>query len=294
MGGPAVIVVDAPALHSAASEAAVVASVELLTEIEHRYSRYRQDSLVSLINRRAGTRVVTPIDDETRALLGLAQKLYNQSDGRFDVTSGVLRHAWDFREGRVVDPTRIDALLKLIGSNRIQLTPEGVLLPEPGMEIDLGALVKEYAADSVVALLRRRGIRHALVSLAGDIVTLGVDGSGTPWRLGVCDPACPERELFVIELADAAVATSGNYRRNVSYGDRQIGHLLDARTGWPVTGPASVTVLADDCITAGAIATAACLMPVADAEEWLRRAGLPWHLVDERGLARGSILATSI
>jgi thiamine biosynthesis lipoprotein len=280
MGGPATLLVDSASADRAQAELALDAAVLRLQALEARYSRYRSDSLVSIINRRAGCGAVTELDPEALALFRLAGRLWEESAGVFDITSGVLREAWDFEQRRVADLQKLEALRLKVGWARVELGDSGIYLPVAGMQVDLGGLVKEYAADSAVALLRERGQRCALVELAGDVATLGSQATGEPWRVGITDPANRQQSVRTLELDDAAVASSGSYARQLEYEGRKFSHLLSPKTGWPVEGPDSVTVLSDSCLTAGAVATVACLKPQQEAIDWLERAGLPWLLID--------------
>ena len=130
---------------------------QLVATLEQRYSRYRDDSLVSLINRRAGGPQRTKIDEETIALLGLAEALWESTGGLFDITSGPLRRAWDFRSRGPARPERIEAARDLIGWKHLEWEGPYLRLPVKGMELDFGGIVKEYAVDCVAKRLRDGG-----------------------------------------------------------------------------------------------------------------------------------------
>ena len=156
------------------------------------------------------------------------------------------------------------------------------------MEIDLGGLAKEYAADSAISLMRNLNVTSALIELAGDVATIGDSQDGTPWRVGIQDPG-GVGSLYTVQLSSAAIATSGNYARRIDHQGKRYGHLLNPRTGWPVEGPTSVSVLDSHCLTAGAVATVACLHSDEKAHEWLEHAGLPWLMVSSTGKRIGPI-----
>jgi thiamine biosynthesis lipoprotein len=192
----------------------------------------------------------------------------------------VLRKAWRFDAAKTpVDLSQLETLQKKVGWDKVERTREGIYLPIKGMEIDLGGLVKEYAADYAVRLLRDHSVTSGLIELAGDVATIGCQPSGMPWRVGIRAPK-EGGPLGGITLSNAAAATSGNYARTLRYEGRTFGHLLDPRTGWPVEGPTSVTVIGENCLSAGAVSTIACLQSPAAAVGWLSEAGLPWLMID--------------
>jgi thiamine biosynthesis lipoprotein len=153
--------------------------VSLLEAIEARYSRYRPNSIVSKINGRAGSGEFTELDGETMALLELADQLWQVSGGLFDITLGPLSQAWDFRPSGGADPTHIERALPAVGWDRVEWQDSRFHLPEYGMEIDLGGLVKEYAVDCAVRHLRASGITSGVIELAGDVGAIGSHPDGT-------------------------------------------------------------------------------------------------------------------
>ena len=288
MGGPARLVINGTPEQQLDLEAIAEQARTRLEALEARYSRYRDESIVSVINQRAGSGVLTEVDSETRALLDLAGRLWDASGGLFDITSGPLRHAWDFRADGAADPTKIESARQLVGWDKIEWQASSLHLPTPGMEIDLGGLAKEYAADSAIRLMRGLNVSSALIELAGDVATIGDSEDGTPWRVGIQNPD-GEGSLCTLQLSNAAIATSGNYARRIDYEGKQYGHLLNPKTGWPVAGPNSVSVLDSHCLTAGAVATVACLHPEEHAHAWLEHAALPWLMVSSTGIQSGPI-----
>jgi thiamine biosynthesis lipoprotein len=288
MGGPARLIINGTPEKKLEVDTAARQVRTLLEELEARYSRYRPDSIVSVINKRAGSGMFTKVDLETQALLDLAGQLWDASGGLFDITSGPLRRAWDFRADGAADPTQIESARQLVGWEKIEWRASSLHLPTPGMEIDLGGLAKEYAADSVISLMRRLNVASALIELAGDVATIGDSEDGTPWRVGIQNPD-GVGSLCTVQLSNAAVATSGNYARRVDYEGKQYGHLLNPQTGWPVEGPSSVSVLDSHCLTAGAVATVACLHSEEKARRWLEYTALPWLLVSSTGKRSGPI-----
>jgi len=238
--------------------------------IEAKFSRYRDDNIVHLINTSAGRPV--SVDEETAKLLDFAATLTRLSDGRFDITCGVLRKAWRFDGGDHVPlQSEIDALLPLIGWHRLSWHSP-VLSLQPGMQIDFGGIGKEYAVDAAVALASgiARGV-SCLVNFGGDVAVRHPRRDGRAWRVGVESADRVGAAASIISLTRGALATSGDSRRFALKDGKRYSHVLDARTGWPVANsPRSVTVAAESCTQAGTLATLALLQ--ADAAEALLRA----------------------
>jgi thiamine biosynthesis lipoprotein len=222
--------------------------------IERKFSRYRNDNIVSQINTSAGRS--TPIDDETARLLKYAAQCHALSEGQFDITSGVLRKAWNFSgEEFTPDEPLIDSLLELVGWDKTTLTETDFQL-RPGMEIDLGGIGKEYAVDRVARLLFEKRQCPLMVNFGGDIRAISPANKSIPWRVGIEDPERDNQSIGMIELVNGAVATSGVAYRFCLVDGRRLGHILDPHTGWPVEdAPRSVTVLADYCMEAGLLST---------------------------------------
>jgi thiamine biosynthesis lipoprotein len=251
--------------------------------IENKFSRYRDDSVTAAINRAAGGAPIE-VDDETAALLDFGARLYAASAGAFDLTSGVLRRAWDFRSGRVPAQEAIDALLGLIGWSRVEWDRPRLRLPLAGMEIDFGGIGKEYAADRAAGVLLQQGARHGFVNLGGDVRAIGPHPGGAPWRIAIQHPrAGADAAIGAIDIVHEAVATSGDYERFFEQDGRRYCHILDPRSGWPTTHWQCVSVCAPLAVAAGACATIAMLKPVDDALAFLRGQNVDFLAVDAGG-----------
>jgi len=281
MGSPCALHLDAESEERADPlRAEVVAEV---VRLEQKYTRYRDDSLTSRINRSAGDPAGLEVDDETAGLLDYAQTAFDASGGRFDLTSGILRRAWDFRSGRLPAQAELDALLPQVGWRLVRWRRPRLVLSKPGMQLDFGGIVKEYAADRAAELCRRRGVASALVDLGGDLAVAGPHPDGSPWRVGVRNPFGGERPLTTLAVYAGGVATSGDTERCMVVDGRRYGHLLDPRSGWPVEGPASVTALAHHCLVAGTASTVAMLRGRSAGPAWLAAEGIPHVVVDRDG-----------
>jgi len=274
------------------ARSAIDAAIAEVHRIEAKFSRYRDDSVTSAIARAAGGAPLA-VDEETHALLDYAATCHALSDGAFDITSGVLRRAWDFRRRppRLPSAAEIDALRPLIGWQRVARDGRTVRLPVPGMELDFGGIGKEYAADRAAGLLAAHGVRHALVNLGGDLRAIGSQADGRPWRIGIRPPRpAPGAPAAVasVDIADAAVATSGDYERFLEVDGVRYSHLLDARTGWPVRHWRSMSVVAPVAVAAGSCATIAMLLG-AGAPAFLHAQGVAWLGIDAAGATHGTL-----
>ena len=253
-----------------AEEIGRVAQAEAL-RIEHKYSRYRDDSELTRINSAQG-RPVT-VDAETALLLNFAQQCYELSDGLFDITSGILRRVWKFDGSeRLPEAAAVAALLPSIGFKRLSWQAPTLTLPA-GMELDLGGIGKEYAVDRVLGLLASRFDLPVLVNFGGDLCANRAP-AGQLWQVGIERPDAIENAALVLELAAGALATSGDARRFLWRDGRRYSHILNPLTGWPVAAaPRSVTVAAGTCMEAGMLATFSLLQGAA-ADEFLEAAGV--------------------
>src|SRR5450756_834850 len=205
---------------------AIIAAAEAeVRRIEARYSRYRADSELARINLIAAAGGTTEVDAETAGLIAYAKACFQSSAGAFDITSGLLRHAWDFSAGRLPEQRAIDALLPRIGLDKVTLSDGLLSFAQAGMELDFGGLGKEYAADRAAEVCGELGARHGFVDLAGAIRVIGAHADGQPWRIGIRDPR--ERAAVVAEVAlsGGALATSGDYERFIEMEGRRYCHI---------------------------------------------------------------------
>ncbi len=259
--------------------------------IERKFSRYRSFNPVHCINKSAGTPI--QVDDETARLLDYADLCHELSEGRFDITSGVLRKAWHF-DGSSHRPCEqsIDALRRHVGWHRVTWQRPGLCIPA-GAEIDLGGIGKEYAADRISLMLAEHTAAATLVNLGGDLVTRGRRRHQGRWQVaiesvddlvsGVGSDAggnAPHSPRMNLLLENGALATSGDSRRYIQYQGKRYSHLLNPLTGWPVEcAPASVTVAAPTCMEAGMMSSLAMLMgeqaeaflDAQDVQYWIQR-----------------------
>lgn len=255
--------------------------------LEAKYSRYRDDSVAADIQRSAGSLSGIEVDAETAALLDYVATAWTQSEGLFDISSGVLREAWDFHSGTLPDQTSIDRVLPKIGWDRVDWQRPVLKLPAD-MQLDFGGFVKEYAADTLAASLREQGCEHGLIDLGGDLAVIGPHPDGSTWQIGIRHPRNPETAIAKVALSQGAIATSGDYERGMVIDGVVYGHILNPKTGWPAQGLSSVSVLADHCVVAGSASTIAMLKG-REGIAWLEELGLPFLCVDDGGRVSGTL-----
>jgi len=230
------------------------AALEEIRRIEAKYSRYLPGSVLSQINATA-FRGDVALDEETSALIDYAALCYQQSGGLFDITSGVLRRAWNFATPRIPSPDSLQPLLELVGWKKVRWNKPTIAFSINGMELDLGGIGKEYAVDRAVQVLVAHGVSSALVNLGGDVRAIGCKPNREPWQIGLTHPRERNKTLGVVSLQDCALATSGDYERYFEVDGKRYCHLLNPRTGYPVNGFQAVSILAPTCLVAGTAST---------------------------------------
>jgi FAD:protein FMN transferase len=280
------------ARNQAKARDAADAAIADVQRLEALYSRYRSTSFLSEINRVAALGGSISVDEETASLLDYAVTCYEQSDGLFDITSGILRRAWKFDQGKLPEQALIDGLLDKVGWHKVVWKRPVLSFSVPGMEIDFGGVVKEYAVDRAAALCYAQGVKHGVVNLGGDIKVIGPRDDGSPWRVGIRHPRSKDALLDTLLLYEGALASSGDYERCILVNGVRYGHVLNPKTGWPVRHLAAVSVVGDFCVVAGSASTIAMLKE-SDGTGWLQDLGLPHLWVDVHGVSGGSIATKS-
>jgi FAD:protein FMN transferase len=272
---------------AADSSAIAVAAEAEVRRIERRYSRYRSDNDLARINCMAANGGSIDVDAETAGLITYAFASFAKSDGLFDVTSGLLRAAWDFSVSRLPHQADIDALLPRVGLDKVAWSPGRLTFMRAGMELDFGGIGKEYAADRAAEVCLDLGARHGFVELGGDIRVIGPQMDGLPWRVGIRHPRDRDALVAEVALTGGALATSGDYERFIDVDGRRYCHILDPKSGWPARGLSSVTVIADQCLIAGTLSTVAMLKGEAGSG-WLQALGVRHIAVDDCGQCSGT------
>ncbi|NDD12036.1 MAG: FAD:protein FMN transferase [Betaproteobacteria bacterium] len=286
MGGPAELLCCSKSKYEA-DHWFKIASHEI-TRFEKKYSRYRSSSLVSRINAAAG-QSWTACDQEALHLFGIARTFFEQSDGLFDITAGVLRKVWNFKSRQQPTPSleslreRAAALKHLIGFDRIEFDGTRVRLSTKGVEIDFGGFGKEYATDLALTKLLHEGLEHGYLNLAGDFRFAGPRPDGSPWQIGIQHPRDPHGLLAVLPIMRGGLASSGDYERYIELEGLRYCHILSPHTGWPVEGWQSVSVVASSCLEAG-FHTTMTMLKQGDGRQYLRNLGLPYLARDAFGI----------
>ena len=256
-------------------------AIDEVLRIERKYSRYTTDSVIAKINQQAG-RGALQCDDETWALFQFASQLFDKSDGLFDITSGVLRQAWDFKKPEVPTSQKLEVLLPLVGWQNVVLQDQSIALPLAGMEVDLGGFGKEYAADRAAQVLKEKGVTHGYVNLAGDMRFLGPKPTGEPWMIGIQDPRARDQVVATLPITQGGLATSGDYERYFELNGQRYCHVLNPKTGMPVSYWRSVSVTSPATVVSGCTTTMVMLKE-ADGLAFLQATGFDFFAIDHTG-----------
>ena len=242
-----------------------------LMQVDNSLSPFNKKSIITAINNNSDT---LP-DEKFKRVFALAQEISRKTDGAFDITVAPLVNAWGFgfKKGIAPDSAAIDSLRQFVGYNTIAIVDGKVIKQHPQTMLDCSAIAKGYGCDAVAAMLDAQVVKNYMVEIGGEVVTKGKNSKGGAWTIGISKPTdnktTSNNELHeIIAISDKSMATSGNYRNFREENGRKIAHTIDPRTGYPVQHSLlSATVIADDCATADAYATAFMVMGVEKAME---------------------------
>ena len=252
-----------------AAEAAYDA-LDIVDAEEDVLSVFRNTSLASRINALASEMDI-PVSPAVFAQLLACRRIWEESEGAFDITASILWRLWGFarHEGRVPDPNAVRKALGKVGMEHIRLDEERLTVgfDTPGVEINFGGIGKGFALDDTVPIFERYGIDNYLIQggMSSALARGGRMGDGMPagrncWTVGVVHPLHPERRLARLRLANAALATGGSGRQYFFHKGRRLSHIIDPRTGYPATGVLSATVISPSAAEADALSTAFFVM----------------------------------
>jgi thiamine biosynthesis lipoprotein len=266
-----------------------------LDRLEKLLNYYSEESEVTAINKKAGIEPVK-VSPETFDIISKAVFVSEKTKGAFDITMGPVIALWDFYNAVLPDAALIKEKLKQTGYTNIILDKKNstVFLKKKGIEINLGGIIKGYAADRAVEILKKHGIKSGIVAVAGDIKTFGTRPDGKPWKVGIQNPRPNPLEMrddgrsdeimAVVSLSDdMAISTSGDYIRYFIKDGKRYHHLLNPKTGYPAYECQSVTVIAKDAAYADGLATGIFILGPQKGLEVLKELGFDGVIVDRDG-----------
>lgn len=250
-------------------------------------STYIPDSDVSRFNNSSSTQY-QDVELETAVVVAKAIEISQQTDGAFDITVGPAVNLWNFgpqkSDFKIPTYESIESVKQLIGFQNLSVRLDSPAIKKslPGLKIDLSAIAKGYAVDQVAKMLDETGCEKFMVEVGGEVITRGDRFGGGPWRIGVERPTEVGRAVDnVAEISNQAMATSGDYRNSFDYDGKRYSHTIDPKTCRPVThGLASACVIADDCMTADALATAIMVLGAKRGQELCDSMGIEYLFVE--------------
>lgn len=256
-----------------------------ITDLESMLSVTSENSDIQRINSSDGTPV--QVSDETAEIISQAVKFGDETDGALDITLYSVLRAWGFTSEnfRIPGDDELAGLLKNVDYSRVAVDGDIVTIPAD-FQIDLGSVAKGYTSDAVIDVLRENGVKSAVVSLGGNVQTLGKKPDGSQWKVAVRNPFVPDRDMCVLEIGESAVITSGNYERFFTGDDgKKYWHILDSADGYPAdNGLVSVTIIGDSCLYCDALSTALFVMGTDDAVKfWREKQDFDMILVTDTG-----------
>ena len=248
------------------ANAHIDAAVKEISRIEQLLTTYHPGSETSLINQYAGEKPVK-VNREVFDLISRSKKISVITQGAFDITYGsVDKRLWNFDKDMksLPDPVTAAKMVRLINHENVILNEKKctVFLKEKGMRIGFGGIGKGYAAEMAKRVLRQRGVESGVVNAAGDLTVWGRQANGKPWTIGIADPNAARQPFSALDITDMAVATSGNYEKFVVIDGKKYSHTIDPKTGLPVQGIKSVTIISPNAEIADAMATPVMIMGV--------------------------------
>jgi FAD:protein FMN transferase len=241
-------------------------AIKEIRRIEALLTTFNEDSQTSLINRMAGISPVK-VDKEVFDIIRRSVKISAITQGAFDITYGsVDKRLWNFDQNMTTLPDASTAkkLVRLINYRNVILNDEKctVFLKEKGMRIGFGGIGKGYAAERAKYILLQKGVESGIVNAAGDLTTWGYQANGKKWTIGIADPNAVRYPFSYLDITNMAIATSGNYEKYVLINGKKYSHTIDPKTGLPVRGIKSVTIISPNAEIADAMATPVMIMGI--------------------------------
>ena len=246
-----------------------------LTEVDNSLSPYNENSIISHVNHNRDT----TLNEHFKHVFQLAQTISAETEGAFDITVAPLVNAWGFgfKHSISIDPNVIDSLSHFVGYQKIRLQDDRIVKDDPRTMLDCSAIAKGYGVDAVARVLDQKGVQHYMVNVGGEVVVKGKNAHMKTWRIGINKPIedslSMNQELqTILEVSGIGMATSGNYRKFYYKDGKRYAHTIDPRIGTPVQhNILSATVIAKDCTTADAYATAFMVMGLEKAKDFCEK-----------------------
>lgn len=244
----------------------IAIGVNEIKRIERLLTTYQPNSETNLINDQAGIEPVI-VSREIIDLINRANRISSVTLGAFDLSYGsVDNNLWNFNTAMHSLPSKEIALqrARLINYKNIVIDQEKhtVFLKEKGMKIGFGGIGKGYAADCAKQQMQKAGVQNGVVNASGDLTTWGEQANGNPWTIGVVHPDFKEQVFSYMDISNLSVATSGNYEKYIMVNGNKYSHTINPRTGYPITGIKSVTIITTNAEIADAMATPIMIMGV--------------------------------
>lgn len=258
--------------------------------IEAKFDSFNPQSLVGLINARAGTGEFTLLDPESLSLFRYAEALWEESKHLFDPTTSLIQRYYAKGRNKAIHRSGLKGDLTRIGWQNLEITEQGARLGISGMQLDLNSCIRPYAVDCARKLLVKYGINNALIDLDKDVATIGKQGDGANWLVGVRFPDASRTAIERFKLNDRAYAIRGNFENALQINGERFSRALSPVDGHPVPGLLGVAVIADTCLTACSAASIARLKTEKNALKWLTGLGLPWLAIDRDFKCHGPVL----
>jgi FAD:protein FMN transferase len=237
-----------------------------ISRIEKLLTTFSETSQTNLINRNAGIAPVK-VDKEVFNIIQRSKRISDVTQGAFDITYGsVDKRLWNFDKDMtsLPDPDTAKKMVRLINYKNVILDDRKgtVFLKEKGMRIGFGGIGKGYAAESAKYILQQKGVTSGIVNAAGDLTAWGHQPNGKEWTIGIADPDSARHPFSYLSVTDMAIATSGNYEKFVMINGKKYSHTIDPKTGLPVHGIKSVTIISPNAEIADAMATPVMIMGI--------------------------------
>lgn len=244
----------------------IQAAITEIQRIEALFSTYQKDSQTNLINDNSGIQPVK-VDEEVYNLIERSLHISKITQGAFDISyGGIDKSLWNFDKTMTQLPSPETALkmVHLIDYNKIILDDQKqtVFLKEKGMRIGFGGIGKGYAAEMAKKILVKNQVKSGIINASGDLTAWGFQPNGKPWTIGIANPDIPHSAFSYLEISDKAVATSGNYEKFVMIDGKKFSHTINPKTGLPISGIKSVTVISHNAEFADAMATPIAVMGI--------------------------------